>query len=437
MTRVPSAAEILNRDCGCEVTDIAALHRDFERGLGSELAASLSQSHPHLFSTMPVFIDAAHLRDMQALVDAVQAVSKLPGYRDRALADAPDIAQTHTAAHGVFTAFDFHITPAGPRLIEINTNAGGALLNAAARRSQPPCCPDLEERFRAQPAADALEDTFVGMFRREWQLERGDLPLRTIAIVDEDPPRQYLYPEFLLFRELLQSHGLDACVVEARELEAGPDGLSHRGQQIDLVYNRLTDFYFERPEHSNLRRAYQEGSAVVTPHPRAHALLANKRNLVMLSDAGFLASLELEPAHLANLLRMVPGTVSVGNADEQWWADRKRWFFKPVDGYGGRGAYRGDKMTRRVFATLGQGRYVAQELTPPGERSRMRAATREAFKVDVRAYAYDGAIQLVAARLYQGQTTNFRSAGGGFAPIYLTTPVEGSVQPPRCQSLPR
>jgi len=26
----------------------------------------------------------------------------------------------------------------------------------------------------------------------------------------------------------------------------------------------------------------------------------------------------------------------------------------------------------------------------------------------------------MAARLYQGQTTNFRTAGGGFAPVYVT-----------------
>jgi hypothetical protein len=28
-------------------------------------------------------------------------------------------------------------------------------------------------------------------------------------------------------------------------------------------------------------------------------------------------------------------------------------------------------------------------------------------------------MQLVVARLYQGQTTNFRTAGGGFAPVYV------------------
>jgi hypothetical protein len=37
--------------------------------------------------------------------------------------------------------------------------------------------------------------------------------------------------------------------------------------------------------------------------------------------------------------------------------------------------------------------------------------------VDLRYYVYDGRTQLLAARLYQGQTTNFRTQGGGFAPV--------------------
>jgi hypothetical protein len=33
-------------------------------------------------------------------------------------------------------------------------------------------------------------------------------------------------------------------------------------------------------------------------------------------------------------------------------------------------------------------------------------------------YVYDGTVQPTAARLYQGQTTTFRTAGGGFAPVF-------------------
>jgi len=41
------------------------------------------------------------------------------------------------------------------------------------------------------------------------------------------------------------------------------------------------------------------------------------------------------------------------------------------------------------------------------------------LKLDVRNYAYAGEVQLLSARLWRGQTTNFRSKGGGFAPVFV------------------
>jgi hypothetical protein len=52
------------------------------------------------------------------------------------------------------------------------------------------------------------------------------------------------------------------------------------------------------------------------------------------------------------LLRHIPRAVCPHGDEEQWWADRKRWFFKPAQGFGSRGSYRGDEMTRRVFAEV-------------------------------------------------------------------------------------
>ena len=49
------------------------------------------------------------------------------------------------------------------------------------------------------------------------------------------------------------------------------------------------------------------------------------------------------------------------------------------------------------------------------------------MKFDLRAYAYAGELQWLAARLYQGQTTNFRTPGGGFAPVYSTAGALGAV----------
>ena len=82
-------------------------------------------------------------------------------------------------------------------------------------------------------------------------------------------------------------------------------------------------------------------------------------------------------------------------------------------------AYRGDKLTQRVWAEIIAGDYVAQTIAPPGTRAILIDGARQDRKVDVRLYTYDAKIVLAAARLYQGQTTNLRTPGGGFAPVFV------------------
>jgi hypothetical protein len=119
----------------------------------------------------------------------------------------------------------------------------------------------------------------------------------------------------------------------------------------------------------------------------------------------------------ALLLAAIPHTEVVDPANaERLWRERKRLFFKPCAGYGSRAAYRGDKLTLRVWQEILAGEYVAQALVLPGQR--VMARETPALKFDLRAYAYDSQVQWLAARLYQGQTTNFRTPGGGFAPVY-------------------
>jgi len=94
-------------------------------------------------------------------------------------------------------------------------------------------------------------------------------------------------------------------------------------------------------------------------------------------------------------------------------------FFKPAKGYGSKAAYRGDKLTRRVFGEILQGDYVAQALVQPSERQLEVENKIVDFKLDLRHYVYKGQTQLICARLYQGQTTNFRTPGGGFAQVMV------------------
>jgi hypothetical protein len=43
----------------------------------------------------------------------------------------------------------------------------------------------------------------------------------------------------------------------------------------------------------------------------------------------------------------------------------------------------------------------------------------ENWKFDLRCFAYEDEIQLIAARIYQGQVTNFSSSMGGFTLVRI------------------
>jgi hypothetical protein len=416
------AAAALNRDCICVSVDHEALRHALEESSGKPAVsyAELSATRPNLFSDTMVFVGEAHLRHMAELIAAIEKVVAMPAYRERVLAHAPEIARHASKAAGVFLGYDFHLGANGPQLIEINTNAGGGLLNAKLLRAQRACCGDVVAMLHGETT---LEAAFVEMFREEWRLARGQRaesqPLRCIAIVDEAPEGQYLAPEFELFRELFERHGIAAIVVDPRELVFADGSVLCGKQVVDLVYNRLTDFSFDDQQNQALREAYLADAVVLTPHPYAHALYADKRNLVALTDEAWLAEIGVGAAERQLLLGGIPRTVEVPSAHaESFWSSRKQWFFKPAAGYGGKATYRGDKMTKRVFEEISRGGYIAQALVPPSERRLLVDGVEQDLKLDLRNYVYQGAVQLVSARLYQGQTTNFRTPGGGFAAVF-------------------
>jgi hypothetical protein len=411
--------EALNSRCFCISLDTAALRDALESSLGQPgLFELVQQRCPYLFAAHPVFIAPAHLQRMAEVIRAIESVVALPAYRELVLARSPAIArQNPGGAKGVFFGYDFHIAEGGFGLIEINSNAGGAMLNAVLARAQRACCPAIEQLLPPAMRGESLEAGIIAMFHEEWALAGHERPLRSIAIVDEVPEQQYLYPEFLLFQQLFQRHGLQAVIADPGELILRDGVLWHGELAIDLVYNRLTDFALEEPANATLRQSYMEQAVLLTPHPQAHALYADKRNLALLSDAEQLQALGVPEDVQALLLAAIPHTeVVLAENAERLWRERKRLFFKPCAGYGSRAAYRGDKLTQRVWQEILAGDYVAQALVLPGQR--VMASDTPALKFDLRDYAYDGAVQWVAARLYQGQTTNFRTPGGGFAPVY-------------------
>lgn len=412
-TPCDSTAALLNRECFCKTLDhdrLDALLRV------NPVTADLLKAHPQLFSHTAVFITRQQLEHMQAAIDAVERAVHNASYQSRVMSADFNYPGNHTA--GVFMGFDFHLSDAGPKIIEINTNAGGGFLNAALLAAQTACCNAANSLALLSQAQ--LEKEFVAMFRHEWHLARGDKPLGVIAIVDEKPEEQFLYPEFLLAQQVLQQAGITTLILDAADLVFSNGRLQFGGEEIDLVYNRLTDFALTEPRHWALRQAYESNATVITPNPLHHALYADKRNLVILSDSELLEQCGINQRDIKTLCDSIPRTYLVrpDNA-ENLWQQRKTLFFKPATGFGSRAAYRGDKITKRVWEEILQGNYVAQQQITPSERGIVVDEQRTSLKLDIRAYVYSGKIQLLAARLYQGQTTNFRTQGGGFAPVFV------------------
>lgn len=57
----------------------------------------------------------------------------------------------------------------------------------------------------------------------------------------------------------------------------------------------------EQPEHAALRQAYEAGAVVLSPNPHTHALLTDKRNLSVLSEAVLLKGWGAAGERLARL----------------------------------------------------------------------------------------------------------------------------------------
>jgi hypothetical protein len=355
-------------------------------------------------------------------VELLFALAHTPAYQQRVDAGADDFTRFAPGNFGVFMGYDFHITPAGPKLIEVNTNAGGALVNglhtaALCEPARIAClCADLLP-------VEAIEQRIVRTFLAEYEAVRGvgARPAR-VAIADERPREQFLYPEFELFAALLAEAGFPTEICDTAELVRERGGVSLRGERVDLVYLRDTDFALATPRAAALRAAYLGREVVVTPAPREHHLLANKQRLALFSSREALTELGVG-ADAARLLgEVVPETLPLAALGaERAWRERKSWVFKPSASFGSRAVYRGDKISRAKFAEIAADpAFLAQRRVEPGlVRVETDGGPRE-MKFDVRAYAYRGEILLLGARVYEGQVTNLRSVGGGFSAICVT-----------------
>jgi hypothetical protein len=396
------------------------------------IAAVDLTADPIPFAQTILGLPAGDLAVMRRAIGILFRTAHSRAYAERVDVGADAAARFDSGAHGVFMGYDFHLTAAGPRLIEINTNAGGALLNGLHTAAL--CDPAKLEWLCCKPPSMAeIETRIVDTFRSEFAAVRsGDARLERVAIVDERPSEQFLRSEFEIFVALFARHGIEARVADTQDLvRSAGGGVALDGWPVDLVYLRDTDFQLESPRTRVLRDAHLAGEVVVTPTPREHHLLADKRRLAIFSSIRELEALGVDPEDARFLGQVVPETRPLASMSrEEAWTTRRDWVFKPAASFGSRAVYRGDKISQKKLDEIhADASFLAQRRVAPGTLSVQTPDGEREMKFDVRAYAYREEILLLGARVYQGQVTNMRSPGGGFSAICVARDGDACCPP--------
>jgi len=285
----------------------------------------------------------------------------------------------------VCTSYDFHINDQGqPKLIEINTNAAFLALGL-----------ELYNFFKYHPDTNFSEIDLLQMFQNEIQLSGA--VKNEIVIIDEKPQTQRLYIEFLIYQELFKKNNLNTKILDIDQITSA--------LQNSLVYNRYTDFYLDDVKSQQIKSLFNENKIQLSPQPYEYFLLADKQRMSDWSRQG-----DVEKPQ--SLLKIY----DLGIEDKDFiWSIRKKLFFKPKNSFGSKQAYKGASISRKTFDAFYGSQFIAQEYVMPTEVNVMIENIPQKFKYDLRCYAYDGKLQLIIARLYQGQTTNLQTLGGGFA----------------------
>jgi hypothetical protein len=355
---------------------------------------------PQLISPFQIELPLDILRQAQDFVRACFEMRESPAYLQFHANEIQARGLKDPGNKSICMSYDFHVNDQGQlKLIEINTNAAFLALGYEmylARGSNLPV-PD----FSMQEMRECIE--------KEMALngKKNSGPFK-VAIIDEEPSQQKLFAEFLLFQAYFQEWGWPTEIADYRQVS-----------KADFIYNRFTDFYLGQESSQKLRQQFLDKEICLSPNPYEYLLLADKQRLIEWSSQNFWDQM---PDKVQNLKSTIQKNILESrdlnqNISTEIWAERKKYFFKPKRAYGSKQSYRGASISHKAFESVLTEDFIAQEYVPAPERSFSTPEGEQSFKYDLRFYAYGNRVQMALARLYQGQTTNLKSAYGGFTPV--------------------
>ena len=341
----------------------------------------------NLFSPFQIELPREVLNQSKQLIKEIYQLSETPQYMQAI--EVPKNFENWPKTPSVLTCLDFHYSSEmGLKLIEINTNAS------------------LYIPFQIQKQALKDPTQFLDLslleksFYKTFDLDR----FPELSIFDEQPEKEGLYFEFLLYQEWLKKLGIKCNIISADNYEK---------LALKNIYNRHTDFYLEQISRQTQFKDYYENRRIFSPNPKGYFLFADKKRLNVFR--------RLLKENGSQNYEMIPETLQFKDFENQdeLWKKRKQYFFKPDQSFGSKGAFAGKSISKKAFAALYSPEFIAQEYCPAGRQTFKHSGEDIEMKYDLRLYCFEGTLQSYGARIYQGQTTNMKTPLGGLAPLHF------------------
>jgi len=374
---------------------------DFVRTEYPGFSPGLSHLSPDLVAPTAVCLSEAVKTELYEGVRTLIQLVRQPRYETWLRQQDDGRLRDYPRTGSLVTGYDFYVTPEGPKLIEINTNAAAGILCFLLHRYHQTGCvsPHFFEELR-QVVMDQTHTVF------------SQSSPSHVIILDEHPAQQQAYFEFLWFQSLMESWGWPTQILD-------PQDFPSQFSQPTAVYNRFCDFDLSEQRSLAILQAYLDRKICLMPNPLEFAALSDKSRFLDWSSDIFLTEVGMTKEEIVVIRRMIPQVyaLTTDNAAELW-EKRKSFYFKPRQSYGGKSVYAGKSISRSVFQRMVDIGALAQPaFSAPFWEWDMPGEGRLSFRYDVRVYVIGDQIAFSAARLFRGQVTNFRTPFGGFSPV--------------------
>lgn len=383
---------------------------------------------PEQFSVVPLaqLIRRETLLEIDNFIRLFDRVTTRPTWQKAATASAPEVAQSSRSEICFFTAWDFHISPEqGWQLIECNDNGSGFLFAAVINHLYYEFS-DLAQMSAIEPppGMDAFGEHLAAMIEREAKNFFGAVPDGLFLVLETTDMLRIgkFYHELILLQDLLRRRGWHSEIGSPDQLRWDGRALFWKGQRVDFIINRCTDFFWDGDEFAALRAEYVNGRVYVAPNPFTYITRSDKRLLEWLSSSHSDRELGILPEERAVLSAHVPETYLLqGENLSELAAKKTDYFFKPTHGFASLGILTGSQVgTARLRQLVKRNRpYVAQKSVPKPTLTISRPNADVTLWTDLRVWAYRGERFLISGRASTQRDRINLTPPGGWLPTLV------------------